>query len=145
MCDREQRDAMAAFAEGFSSGKEIWTSDFLAEDIVASHWRWGDRTLEGKEKFETQYHAPLLEAFPDVDFDVNESYIGENSVVLRGEFNGTFTKEWENVPPHGRPVHWRAHDIYLFKNGKVERMWLGNDTLNVARQIGALPDDGKPW
>lgn len=145
MCDENEKEAMISFMDTFGRGKRANRREFLADDVVVNHWRWGEKTLEGKEVLLSQYYDPLLKSFPDLDFIIKESYMGEDSVVLRGEFNGTFTGEWANCQPHGRPVRWRPHDIYQFKEGKVARIWLGNDTLNVARQLGALPDDGKPW
>jgi predicted ester cyclase len=139
-----QREAMTAFLDTFARGKRGSRGAFLAEDVVASHWRWNE-DLVGRETLLTKYYGPLLDAFPDVDFKILEAYMGDDFVVLRGEFNGTFTKEWAGLAPHGGPVRWRAHDIYKFRDGKVIRMWLANDTLNVARQLGALPDDGTPW
>ena len=117
----------------------------MADDVVVNHWRWGYREIVGKENVINEYLIPLTESFPDIDFKVLETYIGDDSVVLRGEFNGTFKGPWGNCEPHGRPVRWRAHDIYKFKDGKIVAIWLGNDTLNVARQLGALPDDNNPW
>ena len=143
--NKDQREAMTAFLNTFSRGKRGPRGQFLADDVVANHWRWGYREIVGKEALIKEYLNPLLESFPDLDFKMIEYYMGDDFVVLRGEFNGTFSGPWAGCQPHGKPVRWKAHDIYEFKDGKVVRVWLGNDTLNVARQLGALPDDGKPW
>ena len=145
MSDNDQREAMTAFLDSFGKGNRLKRGSFLADDVVANHWRWGYGEIVGKEALQNEYLNPLLESFPDVDFKIIESYMGDDFVVLRGEFNGTFTGEWANCQPHGKAVRWKAHDIYEFKDGKVVRVWLGNDTLTVARQLGALPDDGNPW
>ena len=145
MGDNDQRAAMTAFLDSFGRGKRAARSQFIADDVVANHWRWGYKEIVGKEALQNEYLNPLLESFPDVDFKIIEYYMGDDFVVLRGEFSGTFKGRWGNCEPHGGPVLWRAHDIYQFKDGKVVKIWLGNDTLNVARQLGALPDDNNPW
>ena len=145
MADTDQRAAMTAFLETFNQESRLLRGEFLADDVVVNHWRWGYREITGKENVIKEYIIPLSESFPDLDFKVLEIYMGDDSITLRGEFFGTFTRAWGNCEPHGRPVHWRAHDIYKFKDGKIVGIWLGNDTLNVARQLGALPDDNNPW
>lgn len=145
MLKNDQREAMIAFLNTFGKGQRGGRGNFIADGVVANNWMLWKDELRGKENFENQFLKPLLESFQDLDFRIFEHYMGDNFVVQRGEFNGTFKSRWANCEPNGESVKWRAHDIYEFKNGKVVRVWLGNDTLNVARQIGALPDDGNPW
>lgn len=140
------RAAMQAFLDTFGEGKRGGRGDFLADDVVAWHVRWGEGEIRGKQALLDQYYTKLLESFPDLDFEIVEAHMGDDFVVLRGRFHGTFTKTWAGLEPHGRKVTWKAHDIYHFNgDGKCDRMWLMNDTLTVARQLGALPDDGFPW
>jgi predicted ester cyclase len=145
MADSKNREAIADLVAFFRGEGGQGVIALLDDDVVANHWRWGLREIRGRQQLIDQYFGPLREAFPDIDFKVADLVVGEDRLAVRGEFNATFTKEWVGVPPHGRPVRWRAHDIYELRNGKIVRIWLGNDTLTVARQIGALPDDGKPW
>ena len=145
MTKNDQRKAMTAFLDTFGKDQRGGRGDFLADGVVANNWMWGRDEIRGKENLDNQFLKHLLESFQDLDFRIIEHYMGDDFVVLRGEFNGTFKGRWANCEPHGKSVNWRAHDIYEFENGKVVRVWLGNDTLNVARQLGALPDDSNPW
>lgn len=144
MENQKNREAIAEFVRLFSSGDTAWTR-FLAEDVVGNHWRWGAREVRGLSALNTEYFQPLRQAFPDLVFSVLDVIEGDRGVAMRGEFNATFSGKWLGITPHGRRVRWRAHDIYEFEGGKVVRIWLGNDTLTVARQLGSLPDDGRPW
>lgn len=138
----EAIDELVAF---FTGGGGQGVIALLDEDAVANHWRWGAKEIRGKQALIDQYFGPLRTAFPDIDFKVFDLIRGEDKIAVRGEFNATFENEWVGIKPHGRRVKWRAHDIFEFRNGKIARIWLGNDTLTVARQIGALPDNGFPW
>ena len=84
MGDQKQREAMISFMDTFGRGKRENRGEFLADDVVTNHWRWGEKTLEGRETLLSQYYDPLRKSFPDLDFRIKESYIGEDSVVLRG-------------------------------------------------------------
>lgn len=143
--NERERLAMEEFLKTFEPGRRELRYSFLADDIVATHWRWRDRELVGKKAVREQYLGPLAESFPSLHFKVLDAIFGEDKLVIRGEFNATFARDWIRIPAHGGRVRWNAHDIYQFKGGKIVRFWYGNDTLTVARQLGALPDDGKPW
>ena len=140
-----QREAMESFVRIFDPEHLGDMSPFLADGVVANHWRWGLREIHGKDALVREYFEPLRAAFPDLRFVLRDVVYGEDTLVLRGEFQATFSNKWIGIEPHGRYVHWRAHDIFEFRNGKIVRIWLANDTLTVARQLGAIPDDGKPW
>ena len=135
MGNKDQREAMTAFLNTFSRGKRGPRGQFLADDVVANHWRWGYREIVGKEALIKEYLNPLLESFPDLDFKMIEYYMGDDFVVLRGEFNGTFSGPWAGCQPHGKPVRWKAHDIYEFKDG-IDRYLKSHG--NGVRDLGEL-------
>ncbi|MEX2238558.1 MAG: ester cyclase [Dehalococcoidia bacterium] len=145
MKDDRNREAIAKLIAFFRGAGGQGVVALLDDDVTASHWRWGRKELRGKQRLLDEYFAPLGRAFPDLVFEVIDFVEGTYKVAIRGEFQATFANEWLGLPPHGRRVSWRAHDIYEFRDGKIVRIWLGNDTLTVARQLGALPDDGRPW
>jgi predicted ester cyclase len=144
---KDQRGAMEAYVQvmnpGLSGANVPDFADFFAEDVVYTHWRWGDRELVGKENLFSRYFEPLSDSFPDLDFQVFDVIYGETKLVVRGEFSATFVKDWGWVPAHGRRVRWFAHDIYEFRDGKIVRAWYANDTLKAARQLGVLANDGR--
>lgn len=150
---RSNEAAIAAFLQSFEPGKREERRDLLANDIVVSDWMMPGIGLRGEEEVIEKFYAPIRVAFPDVYFELHDAIIGDDKVVIRGEFTGTFERDYTypvgerrvHFPAHGGRVHWKAHDIYQFKGGKIARIWFANDTLTVARQLGALPDDGKPW
>ena len=51
---------MTAFLNTFGKGKRGGRGEFLADDVVANHWRWGYKDIVGKEAFLKEYLDPLL-------------------------------------------------------------------------------------
>jgi predicted ester cyclase len=143
MAQETDREAMSAFIRSRVPGSRSAMADFMADGVAWSHWRWRARELVGKDNVMTNYFEPLVRSFPDLDFRILDAVFGDHNLAIRGEFRGTFAEDWGSTPAHGRPVAWFAHDIYEFRDGKIVRAWYGNDTLTVARQLGALPDDGR--
>jgi hypothetical protein len=127
-------------------------ADFFAEDIVANHWRWGTEDIVGKQAILDRYLDPHTAALSKTSAVLHDTIITEDKVIVRGEYTSTFTGEItseavgftglapEKLKPHGREMHWRFHDIFEFEGDKITRIWWANDTLAVAREMGALPE-----
>jgi len=145
MSKGDQRATMVAFVERMNAligAHPAELEDFLADDVVFTHWRWRGGEIIGKEKVIKDYFEELLKSFDDVDFVILDAIYGENKLVVRGEFNATFARDWGSLKANGKRVSYFAHDIYEFRDGKVVRAWFANDTLRAARQLGAVGDDG---
>ena len=106
MTKPDQREAMTAFLNTFGKNQRGGRGDFLADGVVANNWMWGKDEVRGKENLEKQFLKPLLDSFQDLDFRIIEHYMGDDFVVLRGEFNGTFEGRWANCEPNGKSVKW---------------------------------------
>lgn len=117
----------------------------LADDVVVTDWMIPGEELRGRDAVLERLVAPIAESFPDASFEVHDVLVDRGRVAVRGEFRATFERDYFGVPAHGGRVRWPAHDIYEVRGGRIHRVWLGNDTLLVARQLGALPDDAGPW
>jgi len=118
-------------------------SKFIADDIVFTQWGWRGKELVGRDQVIRRYFEPLRRSFEDITFTVLDEIYGADKLVLRGEFAATFARDWGSLKAHGRRVNYYTHDIYEFRDGKIVHAWFANDTLRAARQLGALPDDGK--
>lgn len=154
----DEHDAMDSLVRTYSGqdprGPMMDTTEFMADDVIVNHWRWGARDIAGKQAVLDNYFLPHLKAFSDTRAIVHEAIYAPTKLVLRGEYNATFTGRVtselvgfvglppEQLKPHGRPIRWRFHDIFEFEGKEIKRIWLANDTLAVARQMGAIPEDG---
>lgn len=89
--------------------------------------------------------AGFLEAFPDMNFEVDQQLAEGDRVVTRwtgrgthaGEYRG-FPEEGLVVPPTHRPVTFGATDIYRIANGKIMEEWNTLETLVILQQIGVV-------
>jgi predicted ester cyclase len=145
------------FIRSFDPANEDRSFHLLADDVVVTDWMLPGITLRGREEVLAKFYAPLPASFPDVYFDLQEAIPAGTSddgyVTLIGDFVGTFVNDYRiEAPPvsytisaHGRPVRWTAHDIYRFKDGQIVRIWFGNDSINVASELGCIARDDMPW
>ncbi|MBD2102829.1 ester cyclase [Leptolyngbya sp. FACHB-261] len=80
----------------------------------------------------------LLEAFPDVRFNV-ESTISEGDIVaVRAVITGTQQGFWFGAPASGKPIQIFAHDFHRLEDDRIAESWHVEDWLLGMRQIGAL-------
>ena len=91
--------------------------------------------------------AAFLDAFPDMQFVVEDQLAEGNKVTTRWSGKGTHLGEYRGFPvaakvypPSGRPVHFSATDIYRIENGKIAEEWNTFETLILLHQIGAVAD-----
>jgi hypothetical protein len=149
--DREAMESYVRDLEGVGSRPVGLIGELLAADAVANHWRWGTSELTGRDEIISKYVSPHEAALSNTHAVVHQAIYAGSVLMLRGEYHSTFTGPVtsecvgfqglapEKLEPHGRPMSWRFHDIFEFEDGRIKRIWWGNDTLVVARQMGALP------
>lgn len=121
------------------------TYALLSPDLAMDDWMTPGTTLRGRDTVVQEILTPIAIAFPDAEFTVQDMIVGGTRAAVRGQFSATFTEPYFGLSPHGRRMRWTAHDIYEVTDGRISRIWWGNDSLYVARELGALPHDGRPW
>ena len=120
--------------------------DYLADSIVVIDWMAPDKELRSREEAIREFYAPIRASFPDVRFEVRDSMRSGNRLLVIGFFTGTMENDYWGFPAHGKRVRWEARDVYHFNgDGKIEEIWFANDTLTVARELGARVDDERLW
>ena len=104
----------------------------------------GMEPIRGREEAKEAI-AAFLDAFPDIVFTI-EDQVGEgNKVVTRwtavgthsGDFRG-FPKKGSIIPASGRPVNFRATDIYRIENGLIEEEWNTLENMELLHQLGVI-------
>ena len=82
------------------------------------------------------FYNGLFVSMPDVIFDLQAAYIGENGVVEESVLVGTHTGDLFGLAPTGRPVHLPLTIVFPMVNGEIlgERMYFDMDSLQ--RQLG---------
>jgi len=106
----------------------------------------GMEPIRGREDFK-QSLASFLDAFPDIQFVVEDQLAEDDKVTTRWSGKGTHSGEFHGFPlsskvyaPTGRPVEFSANDIYRIENGRIVEEWNTLEPLVVLHQIGAITD-----
>jgi predicted ester cyclase len=84
-----------------------------------------------------QMAQPILTAFPDVQFHVEEQVRSGGKVAARVLLTGTHRGQWKDLAPTGRAV--RVSEMFLCRlaNGQLVECWQEWDEAGLYRQLTA--------
>lgn len=82
--------------------------------------------------------AGYLEAFPDLQFCLEEMFDAGDSVAYRFRATGTHLGPFLGFKPTGCSVHIDGLGIDRMENGKFIERWIQWDALGLLQQIGVL-------
>jgi carboxymethylenebutenolidase len=82
------------------------------------------------------FYSGLFESMPDVTFNLQDVFVGENGVVEESVLAGTHTGSLFGLPPTGRPLRLPLTIVFPMLGGEIlgERMYFDMDSLQ--RQLG---------
>ena len=119
-----------------AAAEELVTADFVIHDPNIPEQPRGP---DGLKRFVAMYR----EAFPDIEFTVEDQVAeGENTATL-WVGRGTHWGELMGIAPTGRRVEVRAFTLHRFSGGKIAEDWAHYDALDVVRQLGVVPNQGR--
>lgn len=129
-----------AITKGFF--EKVWTQgnyeameEFTASDI-AVHSAWQEFTGVAAYK---KYILAYRNAFPDVEFTIEEQIACGDKVVDRFTVSGTHKGDLQGFAPTGKRFKVTGIGISKIKNNKMVEIWGVFDALGMMRQIGAIP------
>jgi steroid delta-isomerase-like uncharacterized protein len=85
-----------------------------------------------------RFAQAYLTAFPDLRFDVEESFASGDRVASRWTATGTHRGEFRGVPATGRAVTIHGCTVNQVRDGKTARAWTYWDSATLMRQLGLL-------
>lgn len=122
--------------------EEVWNRGNLAvvEDIVSSDIviHMSHENIHGPDGIK-QFFSMLREAFPDLQFTIEDQVAEGDRVVTRWTARATHSSAFQGIPPTGRQVSLTGIDIDRIVNGKVVECWSFADDLGLLQQLGAIP------
>ena len=110
--------------------------DHIISDDYVEHELLPPRIKPNREGVK-QYVRLLRNAFPDVQFDIQDMAAEKDKVWTRVVMTGTQREEFDGIPPTGKPVQMELVDIYRFARNKVIEHWSVTDQLSLLKQLGA--------
>ncbi|MEM9476526.1 MAG: ester cyclase [Pseudomonadota bacterium] len=137
-CDAEA--AQAAFATVLAPDAQV----HLAQPF---------ETLDGPAELNARAIAPLYTAMPDLerrDAIVMAGVDGQDQmwVGMGGQFVGTFTAPFLDIPPTGRTATLRYHEFFRIEGGRAVEMQALWDIPELMMQAGVwpmVPSLGREW
>lgn len=123
--------------EGFNEGNLDLIDELCSDDLKAHDPILGDHDRETAK----QAMAGYRQAFPDLEFRIEDCFAAGDKVVVRWTATGTFENELMGQEPtgeRGNPVEGVTID--RFEDGLVAETWTQWDALQLMRNIGAVPE-----
>jgi len=90
---------------------------------------------EGQKKTISLYRN----AFPDLQFKVNEMIEAGNFVTTRYTSTGTHKAEFNGIAPTNKTLSVEGIVINRLSRGKIVETWVVWDALGLMRQLGQVP------
>jgi steroid delta-isomerase-like uncharacterized protein len=78
-------------------------------------------------------------AFPDLRHTVDEMIAEGDVVVARWTVQGTHRGDFQGIPPTGKPVTLSGTTVHHMTGGRIRETWLTFDSLDLLKQLDALP------
>lgn len=91
-----------------------------------------------------RYHLVMMDAFPDLSFEIDDLIAEMDKVVVRGRMIGTNTGSFRGMIPTDRPVSMGFITICRIQDGKIVETWGYNDMAGFMRQLGYSSGRSKP-
>ena len=115
----------------------------VADEIIASDYQdCGPGAIpglppgpEGSKMLVTVYRN----AFPDINFTIDEQIAEGDTVVTRWTATGTHKGELAGIPPTGRSVTVVGVAVDRVVNGKLVVGWDISDRYGMLEQLGVIP------
>jgi steroid delta-isomerase-like uncharacterized protein len=89
-----------------------------------------------------QFDATLFEAFPDIQFTLEDFLAAEDKVIARFRARGMQTGVFQGIPATGSTAVVSGIAIYRLAGGKVAEQWIEYDQLGLLQQLGVIPAMG---
>ena len=118
------------FEQIWNQGDKSAIDRFIAEDAAGNDPQFG----VGRESFRLQWRK-WREAFPDIDFAVEEIIAEGNTVVTRQHLAGTRKGEYLGQAANGNKVAVDGVSIDRIKNGMVASGFDAKDSNNILNQV----------
>ena len=113
-----------------------WDQD-LINDLVAPEFRshdWPVNSRTGPDGFR-DFYGPVLAAFPDTHYIVDDLVTENDRVVVRWRLLGTHQAEFYGISPTGKSISMNGIAIYRVAGGKLRERWVVYDFHGLIQQL----------
>ena len=124
------------FEEGWNQGN-LEVADAILSSSFALHnpnLPQPVRGIEGLKQVITRFRA----AFPDLYVAINQLIAEGDTVMARTTARGTHQGQFQNIAPTGKAIAYSSIGIFRVVGGRIEEVYVINDTLGLLQQLGAV-------
>jgi steroid delta-isomerase-like uncharacterized protein len=141
------KDFAERWEAAWNSHEHARLLELMTEDIVYDDSAW-PTTMRGHSDVRT-FLDSVWRAFPDLRFDWAEGpYIlpGQPRAAFYWKGSGTHTGLLDppGFAPTGRHIQFDGVDFHEYREGRVSRLRIVFDMMDVGRQLGTVPKPGSP-
>lgn len=111
----------------------------LLHTLISPEYK-GPGNTKGPEGFKVPL-IPLLQAFPDIQWKLQELIAEDNKVFVRWTISASHQHNFNNIPATGKQVVSGGMGIYTLSNGKIVSSTIITDRVDFLQQLNILPAD----
>ncbi len=130
---QENVDRVRSFFEDVFCSNDLWKLRSTHSEGHVSHLPSGD--YYGPEGVRIDI-AAMLEAFPDLQIELEATLDCGESVAYRFRATGTHQGAFLGFQPTGRPMEIVGLGIDRLEDGRIVERWVQFDSLGLLQQLG---------
>lgn len=111
----------------------------LLPDLISENYI-GFKGIKGAAGFQEPLQ-PLLKAFPDLQWQIEEMVAEGNQVMVKWKWQGTHTAPFQHFAPTGKKISNEGMGTFKVENGKITASQVLTDRVGFLQQLEALPSD----
>lgn len=124
---------------------DVWQGDLdVIDEVVADDYENHNPIVPdsppGPDGFK-QNVAALRDAFPDIDWTIEDVIADADRVAFRAVGRGTHEGPLLGIEATGRETTLEGIVIFRITDGQVAERWAQFDTFGMLRQLGAIDPD----
>ncbi|MBK8026157.1 MAG: ester cyclase [Chloroflexi bacterium] len=135
----DARRLAVQYIESMNEGDVDRTMEVFADSFVDHQVVPGGATLGSTKADVRQAHMMLKDAFPDVQFTLEDLLVEGDSVVMRVNGEGTHQGAFFGIPATGKHIRWTGVRLLRLENGLFVEGTSELDQVGILQQMGMIP------
>lgn len=130
--DSQTRDTVRRFYEATGDAFDDLLAEALTDDITVHDPHLAD--IRGHDRI-ARYYASFHDAFPDIEFTVDDLFAVDDRIAVRWTAEGTHEANFWGIEPTGNEMHLSGIDIVRVADGRISEVWTVYDSATLLQQL----------
>jgi predicted ester cyclase len=131
----QNKDVVLDLYENVLNKKKLeLLGEYIADDFVGTNGK------KGSEGFQ-QPLLPLIQAFPDFEYKLEELICEGDKVAVQWKLSGTHTGQFQYIAPTGKTFSNTGMAIFQLRNSRITKAQVLTDRLGFLQELDVLPLD----